>query len=106
MTDAISYRKKALSEKKKVIKVFINTTGEMTLEKIVKQLSKDPLSIKGLLTALRKSNNVFYNNGVWSATEKPTIVRKHDPLYPNLDKEHEEWEKQILTKKQFNPDGN
>lgn len=108
MTDAILRRRKrrVLSEKKKVLKVFINTTEGTTLEKIVKQLSIDPLSIKGLLAALRKSNNVFYNDGVWSAKEKSTIIRKQGPLYPDFDKEHEKWLIQVFAKKQFNPDGN
>lgn len=107
MTDAILRRKKGvLSKRKKVLKVFINTTEGTTLEKIVKQLSIDPLSIKGLLAALRKSNNVFYSDGAWSAKEKSTIIRKQGPLYPDFDKEHEEWENQVAKKRQFNPDGN
>ena len=106
MTDVILRRKGVLSEKKKVLKVFINTTERVTLKEIVKQLSIDPLCVKGLLTALRKSNNIFYNNGVWSANEKSTIVHKREPPYPDFDKEHEKWLIQIFAKKQFNPDGN
>ena len=107
MTGAILRRKKeVLSAKRKVLKVFINTTEGTTLEKIVKQLSIDPLCIKGLLATLRKSNIVFYNDGVWSAKEKSTIVRKQEPPYPDFDKEHEKWLIQVFAKKQFNPDGN
>lgn len=101
MTDAILRRRR-----KKVLKVFINTAEGTTLENIVKHLSIDPLSVKGLLTALRKSNNVFYDNGVWSANEKATIVRERKPPYPNFDEEHEEWLQQLIAKKRFNPDGN
>lgn len=104
MTDSTLRRRRGLSEKKKVLRIFINTTEETTFKEIIRQLSINPLCVKGLLVALRKSNNVFYDNGVWSAKEKSTTSKK--PPYPNFDKEHEEWMKQVLAKKQFNPDGN
>lgn len=106
MTDAILRRKGAFSTKRKILKVFINTAERVTLKEIVKQLSIDPLCVKGLLAALRKSNIVFYNDGVWSAKEKSTTIRKQELPYPDFDKEHEKWLIQVFAKKQFNPDGN
>lgn len=106
MTNArLRKEKRIFADKKKVLAV-LNMVEVMTFSEIVEQLPISSSRIKGLLIALLKSNDVFHNDGVWSVHKKPTRARKQEPLYPDFDKDHEEWQRQVLAKKpQFNPFG-
>ncbi len=106
ISERLRKEKRIFANKKKVLAVLSNAAEGMVFAEIAKQLSISPLRIKGLLIALRKSNDVFNDNGVWSAYKKPVPARRQEPLYPDFDKEHEEWQKQVLAEKQrFNPFG-
>lgn len=106
ISERLRKEKRIFANKKKILAVLNNAAEGMTFAEVVKQLSINPLRIKGLLIALRKSNDAFNDNGVWFAYKKPTSTRKQEPLYSDFDKEHEEWQKQVLEKKpRFNPFG-
>ena len=104
MTDErLRKEKRIFAEKKKVLTVLARAANGMIFSEIAARLPIGRSRIKGLLIALRKSNDVFYDNGVWSTYVKPT---KQEPLYLDFDKEHEKWQEQVLAKKQrFNPFG-
>lgn len=92
--------KRIFADKKKILAVLNSAINGMIFSEIAARLTISRLRVKGLLIALRKSNDVFHNDGVWSVHKKPIPPsRKQEPLYPDFDKEHEEWQKQVLEKK-------
>lgn len=103
MTDArLRKEKRIFADKKKILAALNSAANGMVFSDIVTRLPIGRLRLKGLLIALLKSNDVFHNDGVWSVHKKPTPPsRKQEPLYPDFDKEHEEWQKQILERKQL-----
>lgn len=107
MTDArLRKEKRIFADKKKILAALNSVANGMVFSDIATRLPISRLRLKGLLIALLKSNDVFYNDGVWSVHKKPTPACKQEPLYPDFDKEHEEWRKQVLAPKQrFNPFG-
>lgn len=106
MIDAQLCKEKGFADKKKILAVLNSATNGMIFSEIAARLPISNSRVKGLLIVLRKSNDVFYSNGVWFSYKNSTSIHRQEPLYPDFDKEHEEWQKQILTKKQrFNPFG-
>lgn len=103
MTDEQLCKEKGFADKKKILTVLSSVAGGMVLSDIAAQLPIDRLRIKGLLISLLKSNYVFNNNGVWSVHKDSTLAfcKQEGPLYPDFDKEHKEWQKQVLERKQL-----
>lgn len=94
--------KRIFADKKKILAVLNNAADGMVFSDIAARLPIGRLRLKGLLIALLKSNDVFHNDRVWFVRKKPTPPsRKQELLYPDFDKEHEEWQKQILERKQL-----
>jgi hypothetical protein len=94
--------KRIFADKKRILAALNRAADGMVFSAIAAQLPISRLRLKGLLISLLKSNDVFHNDGVWVVHKKPILsFRKQEPLYPDFDKEHEEWQKQILEKKQL-----
>lgn len=106
ISERLRKEKRIFANKKKILAVLNNATDGMIFSEIAACLPINRLQIKGLLIALLKSNDVFHSDGMWFSYKKPTSIRKQEPLYPDFDKEHEEWQKRVLEKKpRFNPFG-
>lgn len=102
MTDArLRKEKRIFADKKKVLAALNSAENGMVFSDIATRLPISRLLLKGLLVALLKSNDVFHSDGAWFACKKSTPSRKQKLLYPDFDKEHEEWQKQILERKQL-----
>ena len=107
ISERLRKEKRVFADKKKILATLNSATNGMIFSEIAARLTISRPQVKGLLIALLKSNDVFHNNGIWFVHKKPIPPsRKQEPLYPDFDKEHEEWQKQVLEKKpRFNPFG-
>lgn len=102
ISERLRKEKRIFADKKKILETLNHATNGMIFSEIAARLTISRPRVKGLLVALLKSNDVFHNDGVWSVHQKHTPPsRKQEPLYPDFDKEHEEWQKQIFERKKL-----
>ena len=101
------------ADKEKILTLLKNAPEGMLSAEITKQLQLNSKYTRTLLIALRKSEDVsciLVNPAtcthIGTIRKDPIPTSKKEPLYPDFDKEHEEWRKQVLARKQrFNPFG-
>ena len=106
INERLRKEKRIFADKKKILAILNSVADGMVFSEIAARLPISNSRVKGLLIALYKSHDVIYSNGIWSSCKKSTSIRKQEPLYPDFDKEHEEWQKRVLEKKpRFNPFG-
>ena len=101
------------ADKEKILTLLKNAPEGMLSAEITKQCSFNSKYTRTLLIALRQSEivsctmiNPATRTHIWTIRKDPIPTSKKEPLYPDFDKEHEEWRKQVLAPKQrFNPFG-
>ena len=87
------------ADKAKIITLLKARRVELSYQEIATELKMSFTYARGLLIAMLKSQDVHRSPSLWSISSKRPTTKK--PLYPNLDQEHEEWQRQVLEKKQL-----
>lgn len=106
MSQTTQRKDRLAADKQKIITLLKARRVELSCQEIATELKMDFMYTRALLIAMLKSQDVCRNPSLWSLNKRRTTSRKKEPLYPNFDKEHEEWKKRVLVKKQrFNPFG-
>ncbi|MBK9952859.1 MAG: hypothetical protein IPP10_15530 [Candidatus Competibacteraceae bacterium] len=109
----VQQKERVAADKKRILALLKDAPEGMLSAEITKQLQLNSKYTRVLLIALRSSEDVSCTMidaakriHIWSIRKDPIPTSKKEPLYPDFDKEHEEWRKQVLTPKQrFNPFG-
>ncbi len=109
----LQQKERVAADKEKILTLLKNAPEGMFSAEIAKQCGFNSKYTRTLLIALRQSEivsctmiNPATRTHIWSIRKDPIPTSKKEPLYPDFDKEHEEWQKQVLAEKpRFNPFG-
>lgn len=100
------------ADKQRIINLLKEKDGVLSAE-IATKLQITPKYVRTLLIAMRNNKLISCKRiaeksrvHLWSLYKDTPLPTKECPLYPDFDKEHEEWRKQVLSKKpRYNPHG-